>query len=1049
MLNIKKLHELIGKEKNPIKLKKYKILLKNLITSEAQNNKQILIYLKNISEKKQYENRPKSIFASKMTSEEILAEAKSNLSGEILNQTGNKFEPFHNQAKDLELSEIMVRNSFFTNYLLKSMRSATDLIRENDHINKETLTELQQVLDKLNGKDSSFKYLFQKQHFSTTTVKNFPDSFSKFCKSLNKLKYPNEQDLYTQRAYKNYLPYKFKKTLEGICGDLSKRYGFFKIFENLNDNDFENMLSEISPETIFENIVSLLFTLAKNNLFTQQKEGDFNPTLSDTVFVVKYIILHSEYNVILNIYLTNIMLHYLKNNVDDARIGALLKGHTVRVRIKKDVFEEKLQITDLIGLVSKFLIFEKSKHEHKKWFGISMDLTRQITNMFIDTDIVTRTNDWQKDKLISKLLIHPELEQYIFSTTDFPRLTVPKKTTHNTLVMNTKPIFRGEFNFPSSERIENTMTSLERKPFTVNTNFLRLMEDFCNNSVSSVMYKPFSDLNFDLPSYSEMKNMETKIKDLKKMQRRKKFQLIDYQTIRDKVKGDKRLHLNFYKPFKQLVGITKPDMHLDDLITKCTGELNNSILRLRYLSTCIEMCKILFNFPFYYENSYCVRLRFYPLQALLSRTSGVFKHLICDYKTIRLTNPGLLNFMRCYYHPDVKLSEQFETFLIGVNLKNKKTFLKVLQQFFNENPMNFYKLNPAPYYMLIHVHLLQIFERSNRDCNMPIEIDQKASGVTFLALITRNKMLADHCNIINQKNSDVYEYARSQFPKFYEKHVKNKNKNVLEFFTGSRKTFKYAIMCYCYRQKTVGRFENVFKTRFIQEFKRYPIENETRCLFNISAKFEEFLEILFPNFTKQINLIEKIVGFVVSKKGTIQILNLEGQLLSWDFFETGKSTTRHAFNPHTRNTQDYHFSKPKMVKIQNVDGDEIEIRQRSVKDHTRCFLSYFIHSLDASVIRIITTRLKEKTGYVANTLHDCVLVHPNYVEDLYEVIQEFYSDKELFNMVENLIFTPLRSQIAQEYHAEFDKMVKEFDQNSVDYQSELGNFNPKYLYEFE
>lgn len=57
-------------------------------------------------------------------------------------------------------------------------------------------------------------------------------------------------------------------------------------------------------------------------------------------------------------------------------------------------------------------------------------------------------------------------------------------------------------------------------------------------------------------------------------------------------------------------------------------------------SSMISMAEIYIGFPIYFLNKVDYRLRIYPWSYLFSRTTGVYKHLLKDYKMEKLDNSG-------------------------------------------------------------------------------------------------------------------------------------------------------------------------------------------------------------------------------------------------------------------------------------------------------------------------------------------------------------------------------------------------------------------------
>jgi len=76
------------------------------------------------------------------------------------------------------------------------------------------------------------------------------------------------------------------------------------------------------------------------------------------------------------------------------------------------------------------------------------------------------------------------------------------------------------------------------------------------------------------------------------------------------------------------------------------------MLHQKMVYTSVEMAKWLLNYPIYITDKMCIRLRLYPVEHWISRTSGVLKHLLCYYKSIKLTLKGLISLMQAYYACD-------------------------------------------------------------------------------------------------------------------------------------------------------------------------------------------------------------------------------------------------------------------------------------------------------------------------------------------------------------------------------------------------------------
>jgi len=166
----------------------------------------------------------------------------------------------------------------------------------------------------------------------------------------------------------------------------------------------------------------------------------------------------------------------------------------------------------------------------------------------------------------------------------------------------------------------------------------------------------------------------------------------------------------------------------------------------------------------------------------------------------------------------------------------------------------------------------------------------------------------------------------------------------------------------------------------------------------------------------------------------ITIATLEGEYISWSFYKS-KNIVRHKFNPSTMTSYSY--------KLNAITSD----KKLDIQAHKNKFLSYLIHSIDAAVLRIIIRNFAEKMNYNINNLHDCIILHPNYVEDFYNMINELYHSDDMYYLAERLVFQPMKSSISIKSD-ELDKIKQEYLLLCDDFKNEM-KFDPKNIYRFE
>jgi hypothetical protein len=147
--------------------------------------------------------------------------------------------------------------------------------------------------------------------------------------------------------------------------------------------------------------------------------------------------------------------------------------------------------------------------------------------------------------------------------------------------------------------------------------------------------------------------------------------------------------------------------------------------------------------------------------------------------------------------------------------------------------------------------------------------------------------------------------------------------------------------------------------------------------------------------------------------------------------------------------QEYH----KRIDGRNEDGSSNRYKSLPVADvdgARRRFLSFLVHSIDAAVMRrFIRIMSEEPYSYTINHLHDCVIIHPNYVDDFYNVVKEVYSSEEIYNIMDTLVFEPFLQSISTESRKQLEALISEYKSYCDDFKDDLGKFNPRSLYKFE
>jgi hypothetical protein len=88
------------------------------------------------------------------------------------------------------------------------------------------------------------------------------------------------------------------------------------------------------------------------------------------------------------------------------------------------------------------------------------------------------------------------------------------------------------------------------------------------------------------------------------------------------------------------------------------------------------------------------------------------------------------------------------------------------------------------------VELLKTEKVNKTDVN--IEIDQTVSGIVFLSLLLRDKIMAKVANLISPEKSCPYIFVMSHFEEFAYNNMTNLSKTAIDFLKNNRKSFDFA-----------------------------------------------------------------------------------------------------------------------------------------------------------------------------------------------------------------------------------------------------------------
>ena len=268
----------------------------------------------------------------------------------------------------------------------------------------------------------------------------------------------------------------------------------------------------------------------------------------------------------------------------------------------------------------------------------------------------------------------------------------------------------------------------------------------------------------------------------------------------------------------------------------------------------------------------------------------------------------------------------------------------------------------------------------------------------------------------------------------------DKESNAYKLLTEDRKAQKYALMCFFYNQEHQGRTER-WKSQYEENFGVSVTTTDYKLLSKFSVIYPEFMEYVFPKLTKQLNLLNEALFLVIDQGLPVKINTLDKSIISWDFDHT-EQLKKNFFNPVSGKHAQY------KLRIKVNKTTKSSIKSRKLK-HKRSFLPNLIHSIDASIMRMFIYRFYKQTGKKLNHLHDCIMLHPNDVDIFYNIVTEIYCSPFMETLIQDLVFSPMKSDTTGVVLEKILEIEKEFvsNKNKIKLTSEI--FDPKKCYRYE
>lgn len=928
-------------------------------------------------------------------------------------------------------SSILFRSdSLFTDKFLNELNS---ILREKPNSGKEfrkrsaaEKRKISQKLESLLEVESLWKDLVKSSKYDMSKIESiFPKELDQFVKIFNKGFYPPEDVTNRKRAvFASELCKRYFWALLVYFKDNGKLLNVRGLGYELTEKDLDILVSEVEPSFLFKELVKISMKKAydtnvniqsnnPNEFLTKELDSDFlQAKRTDLQYaIITYI----------RIYLANILLNFLASKGINC-LKANTTDHIIKsLKYVQSLFQEELNFSD-------------NSKDRMWYYDIPSKITMILLSFYQNTDVVKATlkekrgkNTQRRRKPRSIIYVFDhKLDNSIAFSHNLPRITTPLKAESQECIREwLSPVKGGHHNIQVSEEAFRALNIAQRKEFVVNTRFAKLLrnvDDTREHVQEFTTRREFEAKKAEYDTWAESVWGNTQ-------------NITMYRLTRSVIDLKKSKIKNVHSKVADLCGITHLECYANAKKNELRNELTNMKASRQLLLTSLDISSIYQDYPLYYGTRLDFRLRMYPLQYLMSRTSGYLKNLLQEGVQRTVTAVGMNNMLNAYYSPFPDLCREFNDTKL-----NKKTF-SYMRKFFETNKIDLSKT--TLYFELLEIEIQTLLSGTGKKTALQLEIDQVGSGPTLIALVTGNKALAEKCNLLGGEFSCIYTFLLEKSQSFISEKLEdieiNKTSNAYRLLTEERKAQKYALMCFFYNEQHLSRTKR-WVAQYEEKYGTSVPDEEYKLLSKFSVKYPEFMEYVFPKLTRQLDLLNEALILVVDQGLPVKIKTLDNCLISWDF-DHMQEVKKNYYNPVSGSHDQF---KLRM----KISANKVSQRSRKSK-HKQSFRPNFIHSLDATIMRMFLYRYHKQTGKKLNHLHDCVMLHPNDVDIFYKIVTEIYCSSFMKTLARDLVFSCMKSDTRGQVLGKIIEIEKEFISNMDNIELTPSTFDPRKCYRYE
>jgi len=917
--------------------------------------------------------------------------------------TENSLQPYC--RKDLYLNKNVsdidhsTSDTFYTNQYLKTL--SNKLGSPKSFLSKTAYERklIQSEIENMSEDDYSLKtYLHRSVNEANSFNIIFPVEFETFTQSVKKVRSYEHPG---QRGYMMSPVYKYKQLISGVSKILVNHgLEVNQLFE-LEDADIQCIFNDyLTPKIIFDRLTSIFLKIARDRLFKQNKQH-FNTK----------------------------SLHVYQHEAFSRSIDHLIQISVIDALVYKSTKNNSLKPLDAIVRQAKGIILSnKYMLRSVREVELYIDHLKTLFDCYVTSGIFVDQFKTKEDgkKTYIKYFLPNELSSFLGKYTVPPRVFKQDLVTNSNMDRFIIPTLSAKMKITSGTELIKSINIANSKRFTINKSFCIILD-----MLDKLDHKHTRKLSLPITDSKEIDSIKDKIISLDIKSDRINHLIVN--KLQNSILN-KRLILKTPSQFRFATDVTVAETRINGTLYQLKESLGEKKLIRKSGITRLTLAKKLVGFPLYYSNTLCSTTRCFAKEHLLSRHVGCLKLLRSEFTPTKVTIKGLTYMLRAYYCDDSELLSKFEQFVRSEPQLSKAS----IQQFYYRNRVHYSNKDSLTHFMLLSSEIQKVFKTNKT--SILLQLDQVASGLVFMSLLFNNVSLGSNCNLIpNSNNCCVYTLARDNFLEFYENNIEAKDPRVLELFTVDRKLHKYALMCYSYRQTSFGRTQD-FVERYEIVYLSRPNSREWESIHEISQKYDKYIDSLFPGLDSQIKILDQIIELVAENSKSLRVRSIEGDLIEWSFYKS-KSSIRKSLNPNTLETKSY--------RLRGLSLDDNKNPIPDIGQFKKKFLSYLVHSVDASIMRELIRLMYHDHRYKVDQLFDCVMIHPNQVDNVYSSLNKIYRSTNLHKFMQENVFETFIESVSTDKQSELQELIDRFLQlNDKDFISKL-NVNVKFMYTFE